>query len=82
MATLLQMPEATDQLPQQPPIVKLNDHEKTVLDRQLQGLPRNANQTRLGPWTYANRVDWAILAVSSAAAIAAGGSNPLLNVSW
>ena len=61
-----------------PPKV-LSASEKTILDRQLHGLPAELKVTNL--LSYATTFDKFVIAISIASAIIAGTLNPLLTVS-
>lgn len=59
-----------------------DDHQRTVLERQLHGLPNDAGQPNSKPniIIYATRLDKVILSLSSICAIIAGALNPLVPV--
>lgn len=59
-----------------------DDHQRAVLERQLHGLPNDAEQPNSKPniIIYATRLDKVILSLSSICAIIAGALNPLVPV--
>lgn len=63
-----------------------DDHQRAVLERQLHGLPNDAEQPNSQPNSkpniiiYATRLDKVILSLSSICAIIAGALNPLVPV--